>query len=344
MQHRLKNARPGKTALQAAALLSLLFSVAVAGAVDSFAEQAATETCTLEPGGVHTVSRIIDGETLALDDGSEVRLIGALAPRASDAGAAHGAWPAEADAIRTLTTLALGHTVKLAYGGARHTDRYGRHLAYLFVKDGGADVWVQGEMLSAGVARAYGLPGSFTCAAELLANEQLARTARRGIWASAVYHAKPAQLTKLLMSRRSQFEIVEGTITEVSRVKSGVYLNFGSDPKSDFTLRIGKSVLASHPDWDASLSNLKGQLVEARGWIERRNGPLIDIIDPSQFKSPGEGGAPADPTMLPPVASAPPSEPLESPAPDTVGISTEDAVKRNHPAIPNLKSPGDVNL
>ncbi len=47
--------------------------------------------CTLEPGPVRTVTRIVDGETLVLDDGKVVRLIGALAPRARDAGAAPGA-------------------------------------------------------------------------------------------------------------------------------------------------------------------------------------------------------------------------------------------------------------
>jgi micrococcal nuclease len=297
----------------------------------SSAQQADATPCTLEPGPVHTVSRIIDGETLVLDDGSEVRLVGALAPKASDAGAAHGARPAEKDAINTITTLVLGRTVKLAYGG-RHTDRYGRHLAQVFIKEDGHDRWLQGEMLRAGAARAYGLPGSFSCGAELLAHEQLARTAGLGIWNSAVYHSKPAQLTRLLMSRRSQFEIVEGTVTQVSRLKSGVYLDFGSDAKTDFTVRIGKSVLAAHADWDSKLTDLTGKTIEVRGWIERRNGPLIDVADPSQMVVRDQGlpsNPPREPALSPPIASAPP----ETTVPDTAGVSAEDAAKR--------KSPGD---
>ena len=44
----------------------------------------------LETGPMRTVARVIDGETVALDDGTELRLIGALTPRALDAGAEPG--------------------------------------------------------------------------------------------------------------------------------------------------------------------------------------------------------------------------------------------------------------
>lgn len=290
------------------------------------------ETCSLEAGDIRTVARILDGETLALDDGSEVRLIGALAPRASDAGAEHGAWPDEQNAIQALTNLTLGHTVKLAYGG-RRSDRYGRRLAQLFVIDAAQEKWVQGEMLSAGVARSYGLPGSYACATELRANERAAKIARLGIWNTSFYHAKPAHLTALLLSRRSQFEIVEGSVSTVSRTKSGVYLNFGADAKTDFTVRIGKDILAANTEWDGSLSELTGKTVSVRGWIERRNGPMIDIRDPSQLEIQNA----ADPAP-PPVAIAP----AETPAPDTAGAKSDDAAKQKRPA--NVTSPGAVNL
>ena len=130
-----------------------------------------SSSCTLEPGATHTVACILDGDTVLLDDGSEVRLIGALAPHAADAGAARDAWPPEAYAIRTLTELVLGRPVKLTYGGLR-TDRYGRHLAHLFLIQGGSETWVQGQLLAAGAARAYGLPGSFECGHELIAHER----------------------------------------------------------------------------------------------------------------------------------------------------------------------------
>ena len=41
--------------------------------------------CVSKNGELHSVVRVLDGETLVIDGGGEVRLIGALAPRAWDA-------------------------------------------------------------------------------------------------------------------------------------------------------------------------------------------------------------------------------------------------------------------
>jgi len=85
------------------------------------ADDAAFEPCTLVPGPTQTVARVLDAETLVLDDGTAVRLIGALAPRARDAGAQAGTWPPEIDAIKFLSDLVLGKKVKLAFGDASAT-------------------------------------------------------------------------------------------------------------------------------------------------------------------------------------------------------------------------------
>jgi micrococcal nuclease len=277
------------------------------------------ETCTLEPGPVKTAARVIDGETIQLDDGSEVRLIGALAPRARDAAADASAWPAEQDAIAALTELVLGRSVKLAYGG-RKTDRYGRHVAHLFVETDGTSQWVQGAMLSAGHARVYGLPENFACARELYAHEDLARQERRGIWSIALYRPKPAALPGPLLGARSTFQIVEGRVTNVSRTKSAVYLNFGSDWNSDFTVRIGKPVLSRNAQWAAALETLKDRDVSVRGWIERRNGPMIEAFDPSQIEVLDWGAAPPIAQGPPSIAHGPPPV-AHGPLPVTQGIA-----------------------
>jgi endonuclease YncB( thermonuclease family) len=73
----------------------LLWSCALAAGVQLASPTALTKASAdplacagLEAGPKRTVTRIIDGETVTLDDGSELRLIGALAPRAIDVGAA----------------------------------------------------------------------------------------------------------------------------------------------------------------------------------------------------------------------------------------------------------------
>ena len=130
-------------------------------ALSASAEDKTFASCALSPGPVGTVARVLDAETLVLDDGSAVRLIGALAPRARDAGAAAGAWPPETEAIKFLSDLVLGKRVKLAFGG-RRKDRYGRFLAQVFLDDGGKTEWVQGALLTQGHARMYGLPDRYS--------------------------------------------------------------------------------------------------------------------------------------------------------------------------------------
>jgi len=226
--------------------------------------------CILEPGPVRTVARVLDGETIILDDGSAVRLIGALAPRARDAGAEAGAWPPEIQSFQTLSNLVLGKRIKLAFGG-RQKDRYGRFLAQVFLEANGRSEWVQGTMLAAGQARAYGMPESFTCVRELLAHEAEARRKGLGLWSNGVYRPMPAVQPGALLKLRGKFERVIGTVVSVGRTKTTTYLNFGTDWKSDFTVRIGKAVLGANPEFARTLDTMQSKTIVVRGWIERRN-------------------------------------------------------------------------
>lgn len=261
--------------------------------------------CTLEPGPIRTVTRIVDGETIILDDGKVVRLIGALAPRARDANAAAGSWPPEIDTIKALSDLVLAKKIKLAFAG-RRIDRYGRTLAHAFVDDHGRQSWVQGALLAKGLARAYGFPESFACSAELLAHEAEAREKRLGLWNNGVYRTLPADRAGEVMKLRGKYVRVTGTVVSIGRTKSATYINFSNDWQTDFTARVDKKVLAANPEFDRALDGLTSKTLVVRGWVERRNGPMIDIADPSQLEMPGAPGAPAtvsDQTPLNPLLS-----------------------------------------
>lgn len=292
--------------------------------------------CVLEPGPVRTVTRVLDGETLILDDGSAARLIGALAPRARDAGADAGAWPPETQSIQTLSRLVLGKRIKLAFGG-RQKDRYGRFLAQVFLEAGGRTEWVQGTMLATGQARAYGIPESFACVRELLAHEAEARRKRLGLWSNGVYRTLPAQQTGTLLKLRGKYERVTGTIMSVGRTKTTTYLNFGTDWKSDFTVRIGKAVLAAHPDFARTIDTLQAKTIIVRGWIERRNGPLIDVADLSQIEILGETDDALDLEGVSAVRAPDTTQPASAPA-------DPDATKELRPAPTEGAEPGAVNL
>jgi micrococcal nuclease len=264
--------------------LLLVIAVAVALAPASrpaLALDEARPACAgLEPGQTRTVARIIDGETVALDDGAELRLIGALAPRAFDVGAEPGTWPAEIAATQELQAMLLAKSVELAFGGERN-DRYGRLQAQAYVREGEVRRWVQGHLLEQGLARAYTVAGNRACADALLAAEQDARDGRRGLWADAAYHVRPADKPSQLARYQSTFQLAEGRIAAVAVVRGTIYLNFDADWRHGFSAALrradGSLLGAAARDPKA----LAGRLVRVRGWIERRsgsaNGPSIEL-------------------------------------------------------------------
>ena len=307
---------------------ALLAIVLAAGSGRAPAEGAsADETCSLEAGPTRTVVRVIDSETVVLDDNSEVRLIGALAPRSPDMRPDAESWPPEERATAALRALVLGRSVELAFSG-RRTDRYGRLMAHLFLDEDGERVWVQGRLLSSGNARAYGLIDSFTCLRELLAHERAARDARLGIWSDASYAPRAAWRPRALLRLRNTYQIVTGRIAHVAPTKARTYLNFGEDWRSDFTAGVEAKLLRAHPELVQRLKDMEGRRVEVRGWIEYRNGPYIAVEDPLQIEVIEEGPRPRPKA---PEAPAMSSERRASPPP---------AKKEKRPG----RAPGAVDL
>jgi endonuclease YncB( thermonuclease family) len=229
----------------------------------------------LEAGPTRTVARIVDGETVVLDDGTELRLIGALVPRAIDAGAEPGMWPLEVAAQEELRALILGRSIGLAFDGAR-TDRYGRLQAHVFSIDGDQPRWVQGHLLQQGLARAYAQEGNRACSAEALEAERVAREARRGLWADAAYQTRPAALFRELSRYLGTFQVVEGRIARIGVGRGTIYLNFGNDRQEfSVSLRRGdRGLLGAHADDPKAL---EGRYARVRGWIEHRSGPTINL-------------------------------------------------------------------
>lgn len=240
--------------------------------------------CALSPSPASsTVVRIIDGETLALDDGSSVRLIGALAPRRFESPDDPAVWPPEQEARTALEQLVLGKPVELAVAG-RQTDRYGRLLAHAFVQHDGGRVWVQEHMVRNGHARAYALRDSTSCIESLLAAEGDARGAGLGLWAHPAYRIRSAEQIRELLRDRSSYQIIEGRIVEAADVRGQMYLNFGKDWRTDFTASARPRERKAIEGGGLDLKSLQGRRVRIRGWIDRRSGPAIELHHISQIE------------------------------------------------------------
>ena len=253
-----------------AALRLLGFFVAALASASGAAE--------LQPGGTARVESVIDGDTVVLDDHSEVRLVGIQAPKLPLGRKGFPTWPLAEDAKAALEQLALGKTVSLAYGGARQ-DRHGRRLAHLEVA--GTAIWLQGEMLRRGLARVYTFADNRTRAGEMLELERLARAERKGIWAHGFYRILTPEATR---QHIDSFQLVEGRVLAVGAGKGRFYLNFGPDWRTDFTISVPPEGMRMFKAAGIEPAALDGRQIRVRGWLGLRNGPSIEATHPEQIE------------------------------------------------------------
>ena len=231
----------------------------------------------LAAGGAARIVEVVDGDTVVLDTGEQVRMVGIQAPKLPLGRPYFPTWPLACEAKGALEALALNRVVTLSFGG-RRLDRHGRLLAHLHRADG---LWLQGEMLRLGLARVYSFRDNRALVPEMLALEATARDARRGIWADRFYAVRRAEPGA---APYDGFELVVGRVLDVAERRQRSYLNFGADWKTDFTVSIETRHrrLFEAEGWD--LATLKGRLVRVRGWVKRFNGPLIEVTHPEQIE------------------------------------------------------------
>lgn len=115
------------------------------------------------------VVKVIDGDTIELEDGRTVRLLGIDTPEVGQPGA---------DSASIVTSeLVLGKKVRLEYGHERF-DRYGRTLAYVYVDRR----MLNREILVAGWANCYFFAKNLNHGRELVQALDSAMLRHRGLW------------------------------------------------------------------------------------------------------------------------------------------------------------------
>lgn len=235
----------------------------------------------LEKGASATVKEVIDGDTLLLTapvlGATEVRLVGIQAPKIPLGRTGFRPWPLGRDAKRTLAGLAEGKRVTLHFGGTK-LDRHGRLLAHVETAEG---LWLQKELLRQGMARVYSFADNRARVDDLYAFEQSARGEKAGIWSNAFYALRTPD--NVLRDIRS-FQVVEGTVFATARVKTRVFLNFGRDWKTDFTVLINGKARRLFDAANLDPLSLKGKRIRVRGWLRHWNGPLIEASHPEQIE------------------------------------------------------------
>jgi len=121
--------------------------------------------------------RVVDGDTLVLDGGERVRLIGVDTPETVDPRRPVQYFGKEASAF--TRRMAQGKTVRLEYDQDTR-DRYDRTLAYVYLPDGS---FLNAEIIRQGYGHAY-VRFPFRYQEQFLALEREAREQGRGLWAA----------------------------------------------------------------------------------------------------------------------------------------------------------------
>lgn len=222
-----------------------------------------------------TVARIVDGRSFILDDGREIRLAAVEVPAETT--------PAGQAAREALAALLADRAVQLR-GAAESPDRYGRIVAHAFVAGRQGAHSIVHEMLRTGHARVAPAAAEQACAAELLAREHAARTARIGLWADPRYGIINASNLADLVASRGQFAVVEGSVVSVRERGSTIYVNFGRRWSQALTVTISKRHGRIFAGAGLEPKTLDKRRLRVRGWVELRNGPQIEASRPEQIE------------------------------------------------------------
>lgn len=124
---------------------------------------------------IRTVERIIDGDTIVLVGGERIRYIGIDTPEMRPEE------PYAKEATELNAILVDGREVRLEYDKER-TDRYGRTLAYVYVKVWDVEVFVNEYLVQLGYAKVATYPPNVKYRDRFIAAEKEAREKKLGIW------------------------------------------------------------------------------------------------------------------------------------------------------------------
>ncbi|WP_126452287.1 thermonuclease family protein [Sulfuriflexus mobilis] len=203
------------------------------------------------------VSHVYDGDTVRLQSGDKVRLIGINTPEmARDERPAE---PLARAARQALLKLLQQHEyqIDLRYGQQRR-DRYGRLLAHAYTPQGES---LGTHLLNKGLASLIAIPPNvhdLSCYAEA---EKMARSSRLGLW------GLPNITDSSALSRHARgFKIVRGKVVRIGEGRQNLWLNLAGG----MALRIDKNDL--HWFEPQNPRAFAGKTVIARGWLYARKG------------------------------------------------------------------------
>jgi endonuclease YncB( thermonuclease family) len=200
-----------------------------------------------------SVKTVYDGDTVLLEDGRKIRLLGINTPEVQ-----HRDKPADVggeDAKAWLINKLQQAKVRLEIDFER-TDKYGRTLAHLFTEK---KEHINLSLVKAGLATTSIYPPNLLYVNELAAAENKAEQDKLGLWRRPEYAAIP--VNNLSEAGHPGWSRLVGKVLTIHNTPKSLYLVFSSR----FEARIERKWLALFPDINGYL----GKKVEVRGWLNK---------------------------------------------------------------------------
>ncbi|MDD5578419.1 MAG: thermonuclease family protein [Methylobacter sp.] len=226
----------------------------------------------IKPGyGFYRVKTVYDGDTVVLEDGRKIRLLGINTPevqhrdKMADAGGE--------EAKHWLINKLQNSKVRLVTD-AEKTDKYGRTLAHVFTEK---KEHINVSLVAAGLAEISIYPPNLFYVDELVKAQNVAEKARLGIWQRPEYAILP--VSHLNGEGHTGWTRMAGKVVGIRNTRKFIYLEFSPQ----FDARIERKWLSLFPDINGYL----GKNIEVRGWLNKSRGSFSMLIrHPSAIKFP----------------------------------------------------------
>jgi len=226
------------------------------------------------------IDKIIDGLTFILKDGTIVRLASLDIPDfhiASEAPYVEAAMALLKDKLPERTEVMLYQTRDAKKG---RVNRMNHQLAHVAIKKD--KIWIQGEFLRHGLARVYTAPNKTEMLAQMYEVEVAARNKKLGLWEEESLYTVLSH--DQADDKIGKFVIIEGEVKKVASVRNQLYLNFGDNWKTDFTIQVSTGLRKKFAREGVDLMGIGQQKIRVRGFLREYNGPLIELEDTAHLE------------------------------------------------------------
>lgn len=217
-----------------------------------------------------TVKKVFDGDTILLNNGQKVRLLGINTPEVAGPNKDN---EAGGEAAKAWLKQKLEHRKVRLEGDVEKQDKYQRTLAHVFTED---KQHINLALVQQGLAVLNIYPPNLKYVDALVTAQQAAEKVELGVWSDSTYRAQSHEA--LNSDHYKGWKRITGRVKSIKKTRKYSYLQFSARVSA----RIENQWLNLFPP----LQSYVGKNLEARGWINKnREHFSVQIRHPAELKN-----------------------------------------------------------